>query len=368
MLKRQEELLSEELDKYSEMVRTIGTSSFDLEIMKTEIDQIAKVSDRVGSEMEALRIELQSPTRVTLLQEAEVPKTREMGRKKNMALAGSVGSLGLVFLIVALVEFHARRITDPKDVSQTLGLDLLGALPAMPRPLVRFWKQPKESRLVLWNNALIESVDGIRSILLHAPDAGSRRVLMMISAAAGEGKTTFACQLAGSLARSGRRTILIDFDLRRPRAHDLLDVALEPGASELLADRLDLATVIHSTTERNLDVLPAGKVSEAALKSVARDGAGWLFDQLKQDYEFVIVDSSPILYVADGGSIGRHVDGAIVAVRSHLSRLPAVAVACERIERMGIPLVGAVMVGVRSNLSGYGYSYDYHYGSFEPTA
>lgn len=366
LLQRQEKLLREELDKYSQLVKSIGTSSFELELMKSEIDQIAKVSDKVRGEMEALRIELQSPTRVTLLQPAEVPQTRDKAKKKKLAMAGGVGTLGLVFLVFAVIEFHARRITDPKDVSQTLGLELMGTLPAMPRPLLKFWKQPKESRLALWNNALIESIDSVRSVLLHSPEADRRRVLMVASASAGEGKTTFACQLAGSLARAGRKTLLIDFDLRRPRGHELLDVPLTPGVSELLAQKMELSAVIHSTGEEHLDIIPAGEINDAALQSIAKDGAGWVFEKLRQDYEFIIVDSSPVLYVADGGSVGSNVDGAVIAVRSHVSRTPAVAVACERIEKLGIPLIGSVMVGVRANLSGYGYSYDYHYGSLEP--
>lgn len=363
ILKRQEKLLAEELEKYSDLVKNIGSSSFELELMKTEIAQISKVSDRVGSEMEAHRIELKSPTRITLMQEAEIPQVLDLGKKKKLTGAAGIGAIGFVFLAISLLEFHSRRITDPQDISQTLGLDLLGSLPAMPKPLIKFWEQPKASRMALWNNALIEAVDSTRSILLHDPDVEQRRVLMVASAAAQEGKTTFACQLAGSLARAGRKTVLVDFDLRRPRAHELLNVPLELGLSELLSEKLDVATVLHSTSEPSLSVIPAGRVNDAALQSIARDGADWLFEELKRDFEFVIVDSSPILYVADGASVGRNVDGAIMVVRSHASRLPAVAVACERVEMLGIDLIGGVIVGVQSNLNGYGYSYDYHYGA-----
>jgi len=363
ILKRQEKLLAEELEKYSDLVKHIGSSSFELELMKSEIDQISRVSDQVGSEMEAHRIELKSPARITLMQEAEIPQVLDLGKKQKLTGTAGVGAIGFVFLAISLIEFHSRRITDPQDISQTLGLDLLGSLPAMPKPLIKFWKQPKESRMALWNNALIEAVDSTRSILLHDPNVQQRRVLMVASAAAQEGKTTFACQLAGSLARAGRKTVLVDFDIRRPRAHELLNVPLELGLSELLSEKIDVQTVVHSTAAPSLSVIPAGRVNDVALQSIARDGADWLFEELKKDFEFVIVDSAPILYVADGASIGRNVDGAIMVVRSHTSRLPAVAVACERIDMLGIDLVGGVMVGVQSNLSGYGYSYDYHYGA-----
>lgn len=362
ILKKQEQQLREELEKYSQTVKDIGTSSYELELMKDEVDQVAKISDKVGGEMEALRIELQSPTRVTLLQEADVPQTRDMGRKRSLTGAAGFGAFGVVLIVMCVIEFHTRRITDPQDVAQTLALDLLGTLPAMPTSGWKFWRQPKTSRMGLWNNALIESIDSIRSVLLHSEDGKKRQVVLVASANSGEGKTTFACQLAGSLARAGRKTILVDFDLRRPRVHQLMQTPLELGLSEFLSDSLMLGTVIHHTIERHLDVIPAGRINEDALQAVARNGARDLFKQLRKDYEFVIVDSSPILYVADGGTIGANVDGAILAIRSHVSRMPVVAVACERIEMLGIDIIGAVMVGVRSNLGGYGYSYDYQYG------
>lgn len=366
ILRKQEQLLREELEKYSQTVKDIGTSSYELEMMKDEVEQVAKISEKVGAEMEALRIELQSPTRVTLLQEAEVPQLRDMGRKKSLAGVAGIGGFGLVLLAMAVIEFHTRRITDPQDISQTLALDLLGTLPAMPKSGWKFWQRPTAGRLAIWNNALIESVDSVRSILLHGEDGIRRQVLLVASANSGEGKTTFACQLAGSLARAGRKTVLVDFDLRRPRVHELMQTPLELGLSELLSDQLQVDTVVHRTSEPKLDVIPAGRVTDEALHAIARNGADTLFRQLRQDYEFVIVDSSPILYVADGGAIGRNVDGAILAIRSHVSRMPVVAVACERLEMLGINLVGAVMVGVRADVSGgYGYSYDYQYGKTE---
>ncbi len=362
LLKRQEQLLREELDKYSALVKNIGTSSFELESMKSDIEQVAKVSNKVGSEMESLRIELQSQSRIAPLQEAEIPQTRNMSKKMNLTSAAGVGGLGLVFLIVSVLEFHTRRITDPKDVVQTMGLELLGTLPAMPKPLLRIGS-PAGSRMVMWNNALIESVDSIRSILLHSDDADKRQVLMIASATAGEGKTTFACQLAGSLARSGRKTLLVDCDLRRPRAHQLLNVSNGLGMSELLTEKLRPETVIQATDDPNLFVIAAGQVNEIALQEIARDGAASLFAAMRQEFDFVIVDSSPMLCVADSSSIAKNVDAAILVARQDVSRVPVVSVACERMEMLGLPLLGSVMVGVKSNLSGYGYAYDYHYAT-----
>ncbi|TXT21661.1 MAG: capsular exopolysaccharide biosynthesis protein, partial [Planctomycetota bacterium] len=174
----------------------------------------------------------------------------------------------------------------------------------------------------------------------------------------------FACQLAGSLARSGRKTLLVDADLRRPRAHQLMQVSNELGLSELLTEPdLRPESVIQQADDRNLFVIAAGRVTEEALQQIARDGARSLFTAMRKEFDFIIVDSSPMLCVADSGSIARNVDGAILVARQDVSRVPVVAVACERMDMLGLPMLGSVMVGVQSNLSGYGYAYDYHYAT-----
>jgi len=361
LLKRQEKMLREEVEKYSQLVKNIGTSSYELESAQTEIGQIAKVSDRVGSEMEALRIELQSPPRVTLLQGAEIPQTRDVVRKNRLTSAAGFGIFGIVLLCTALLEFRAYRISQPKTVTHTLDLPLLGILPARPKRHSGLRLTSRVARNALWNNALIESVDSIRSILVHGLPEQSSHVLMVGSATAGEGKTTFACQLAGSLARSGRRTILVDGDLRRPRAHHLLGVELSPGLSDVLSGDQVLEGTIQETDEPNLMVLPAGRLEDSTLRTLAREGVSPIFDELRADYDFVIVDSSPLLYVADSATCVNDVDGIILTIRQDASRLPVVAAARDRLRMLDATILGAVMVGVSSNLQGYGYAYDYHY-------
>ena len=368
LLKRQEQLLGEEVDKYSQLVKNIGTSSFELESMQSEIDQIAKVSNRVGTEMEALRIELQSPPRVTLLQEAEVPQTRDMVRKSRLTGAAGFGVFGLVLLGVGLLEFCSHRISQPKEITETLGLELLGTLPAMPSASLAVLGASRESRTALWNNALIESVDSIRSILVHHFDDASAKVIMIGSATSGEGKTTFACQLAGSLARSGRKTVLVDCDLRRPRVHHLLNVDVSPGLSDYLNGREKLENVIRPSAETELSIIPSGRADDATLRKLAREGGRTFFNPLREEFDFVIVDSSPLLYVADSATCVEDVDGIILAIRQSVSRLPVVSAACTRLALLDAPVLGAVMVGLGSNLHGYGYAYDYHYsyGSRRP--
>jgi Mrp family chromosome partitioning ATPase len=108
---------------------------------------------------------------------------------------------------------------------------------------------------------LTESVDAVRTLLLHAAHNEGLRVVMVTSAVGGEGKTSLSCHLAASLARSGRKTLLVDGDMRNPSCHRMFEVELEPGLSELLRGETDAAEAIHSTPAATLSVLPAGQAS-----------------------------------------------------------------------------------------------------------
>ncbi len=359
LLRRQEATLREEVDKYSKLVKNIGESSFELELMQNEIEQIAKVSQKVGDEMEALRIELKSPSRVTLVQKSVPPRTLDVTRKHRLMGAAGAGAFGFVLLAIALNEFRVRRIGAPSDLTDVLNLDVLGTLPALPRKIPGLTKKNPHEQMALWNNALIESIDGIRSVLLHGTMSSDTKTIMVCSAASGEGKTTFACQLAGSLARSGKKTVLVDCDLRRPTSHTLLHTPLEPGLSEFLDGDLHIENIVHQTQEANLWSVPAGQLDQAALTVLARDGAKAIFDVLRANFDYIIVDSAPVLYVADTASIARNIDGVVVAARHNVSRLPLTATACERLALLGVPILGSVLIGVQA--TNHGYSYDYNF-------
>jgi len=205
----------------------------------------------------------------------------------------------------------------------------------------------------------MESVDTIRTMLLHSSRANNTRVIMVTSAVGGEGKTSLSSQLAASLARAWKKTLLIDGDLRNPTAHQLFDVPQDPGFSEVLRGELSATEAVRSTPLSRLWILPAGHWDSHAVQALAQDNVRTILEELKQQYDFIIFDSCPILPVADSLLLGQNVDGVLMTVMNDVSRSPAVHAAHQRLEGLGIKILGAVVIGTKNELGPLGYKYAY---------
>jgi len=258
-----------------------------------------------------------------------------------------LGTLGFVLLGVGWMEFRARRVASVDEVVHGLGMQVVGALPALPG---RVWPSPFRAVPHSWHSLMIEAVDATRTILMHAAQRESIRTVMVTSAVGGEGKTALSCHLATSLARAGRRTLLIDCDLRNPSVHGLFDIPPGPGLSEWLRGEAVIDEVIRTSPAGELWVIPAGQGDSRAIQALAREEIGELIGQLKERFDFVVIDTSPVLPVVDALLIGKHADVAICSILRDVSRIPKVYAASVRLAALGIRLLGAVVLGVRSDV------------------
>jgi len=204
-------------------------------------------------------------------------------------------------------------------------------------------------------------------MLRHAARAESHRVVMITSAVGSEGKTSLSSHLATSLARSGLRTLLIDADLRSPSIHRLFDLPLAPGLSELLRGEADLPGAIAATEVAELNVLTAGNCDRQTIRLLSQGSLGSIFSRLKEQFDFVIVDSSPVLAVADASIIAQQVDAVLFSIFSDVSRKSKVSSALQRLESLGVRILGAVVTA--SLDMGYGtYHSDAYYASLPDSA
>ncbi len=346
--KRQDAELQEEVDRLGKEAQKIGVASFELELKRGEIEQAEAVIKRLRDERERLQVELQSSSqRVTVLHPAEVPDQPDSTTRVRLAALGGVGGLLLGLFGVSFWEARDRRIRSKDEVAGELGLRVVGTLPALPRPaeLTTGAVAPRRrgaNHAAVW----VASVDAIRAaVLCDAEERTGVRALLVTSALAREGKTTLACHLAVSLARAGKRVLLVDCDTRRPRLHDVFGCPRGPGLSEALAGEAPLAEAVHAGPVEGLAILPIGRNIRAVGEALAQQRMRQFIDEARRACDFLLLDGCPVLPVADALSLGRLVDGVLLSVRPGRSQLTHVAAASERLADLRIPVVGAVVNG-----------------------
>jgi capsular exopolysaccharide synthesis family protein len=297
----------------------------------------------VGSlkeQIDKMAVELNAPDRIFVYQDAELQK-KDVKKQLLGAIVAPIGVLALVCFVVALGEHQQRRIHNAGEVARGLGIRVVGAVPNLPHLEHHLVGANGDSDLE--GHPALESIDALRTVLLREAGADGGRVVLVTSAVAGEGKTTLASHLAGSLARAGRKTLLIDGDLRRPAVHQLFEVQMQPGFSEVLLAEVEAEDAIQPTTIDGLSVMPAGQWDRTVLQALARDGIEGVFEKLRQEFDFLIVDSHPVLAATDSLLLAQRVDGVILSVLNTISQMPQVYSASQRLSGLGVRVLGAVV-------------------------
>jgi capsular exopolysaccharide synthesis family protein len=341
------------LEEQTTQMATVGPV---LAAKNFDITQAEKTLEQATAAVNALEVEKLNPNkRIREWGPAFSKRPDDLIKRAGTSGAAGLGGLGLVILAIAFLEFRSRKIDSTDEVVYGLGMPLVGTLPSMPSRSRRL--VGTNGAAVRWKGMLTESVDAVRTLLLHAAHNDGLRVVMVTSAVGGEGKTSLSCHLAASLARSGRKTLLVDGDMRNPSCHRMFEVELESGLSELLRGEIEVAEAIHATPAPTLSVLPAGQCDAVALQSMAQGNLKPIFAQVREQFDFVIVDSCPVLPVADSLLLGQQADAVVLSLLRDVSRMPKVYAAYQRLAMLGIRMLGAVVSGTQE--AAYGSNYHY---------
>jgi succinoglycan biosynthesis transport protein ExoP len=359
-LRRYEELMEKEVNDVTATSKKTVETATEIARLEEEIKTLTDASRKVSQRVEQLTAELEAPDRIIPLGQAPVPTQPDLKKKVIVTAGAGMGTLMLVLLGVSYLEYRVRRIDSVQEVAAGLGLRLVGALPATPgRP--RLPRPGAAAALeAAWRSRLNESVNAIRALLLRHAASERLQVILVTSATVGEGKTSLACHLATSLARCGRRTLLLDCDLRSPTAHRVFDLPLEPGLAEVLRGQVAPEDATHPIAMGELRMMTAGRGDAVALQALGLDRIREVIERLRPHHEFIIIDSPPVLPVADPLLIGQHADAALFSILREVSRVPQVHAACERMAGLGIRILGAVVAGAPAEVHSSAYSHYAH--------
>jgi capsular exopolysaccharide synthesis family protein len=341
------------------LTKAIGVGAgvnWDILRMRDALKPQRESLEKINATLAQFKIAERTAGRVEMHGEVEKVAFSNQNRKLAMSgFGGLVSFLGVV-LLVAFLEWRTRRIDGVDQVVTELGLRVIGTVPAFPNRANL--KAAVEAGGANWRFVLNESINSARTMLLHTARTQSMQVVMVTSATQGEGKTSLASQLATSMATAGMRTLIVDCDLRNPSVQKLFELPLGPGVSEVLRQEVDVADAVQATAVPNLWVIPAGHCSNATIAALAQGHPmETLFNRLRGQFDFIIVDSCPVLPVADALLIGQHVDGVVFSIMQDISQLPKVLTATEKMNQLNIPLVGAVVNGIKQDVYSYGYNY-----------
>lgn len=285
-------------------------------------------------------------------------------------------AFGLAFgLVVAVArEWVDDTVATPIDVTAFLRVPCLGVVPqvAVVDPLARGLYTVDHP-----TSAAAEAMRGVRTVLEMNPAGETLKRVVVTSALASEGKTSTSVWLAVAFAQMGRRVVVVDCDLRRPRLHTLFQAEREGGVSDWLSGRVQEPTLIE-TRVPGLSVLTAGPRGSRAVELLGTDRMRELLALLDERFDVVILDTPPSGIVSDAAVLSRLVDGVVHVVKAHTVSRAAARGTIEGLLRVNARVLGAVVNGVDPKRSRaryyyhYGYDDQYRYGAYdeepEPTS
>ncbi len=294
--------------------------------------------------------------RVSVKEDAVVAENYNLKQKMVMATGGATAAMLGILLIISYLEWRNRRVDGVDQVVTELGMRVIGTIPAFPsRAALRNGEASQNQN---WRFILNESVNSTRTMLLHTAKTQQMQIILVTSAMQGEGKTSLSSQLATSMATAGLRTLILDCDLRNPSMQKLFDIPVAPGCSEILLQEIDIADAVQPTSVPNLWIIPAGQCNHRVIAALAQGHPlEAMFNRLRGQFDIIVVDSCPILPVADTLLVAQHVDGVVFSILQDVSQLPKVQDAADRMVQLNIPLLGAVVNGIKPDIQAYGYNY-----------
>jgi capsular exopolysaccharide synthesis family protein len=291
---------------------------------------------------------------ITIVDPAEVPERPSSPNLiLNLLIAIMVGGAIGAGLALALEQVD-ETISDPREVEALLEMPLLGTIPTSE-------EDDPSTELEDPKSHLVEAYLSALTRLAFTTDHGVPKTLAVTSSRPGEGKTTTAFALSRQLARTGKRVVLVDGDMRSPSLHQILGLANTRGLSNYLAGDDQLGEMIHAVPS-GISLLPAGPTPPNAAELLTGDRLSRLLRELTAKFDHVIIDAPPVMGLADTPIIGSVTEGLVFVVESHQTQTTMARVALSRLRSSNGRLLGALLTKFEMQKADYGYAYEYGYG------
>jgi len=353
---RRERELQSEMDGLLQKYNVQQRDSIEMAILQREVDSNRQLYEGLLQRYKEIGVAGVGTNNISVVDRAlpaERPSTPILWLNILLAL---IAGVGLAAAAIFGLEKIDSSIRDPQDVTKRHGLPLLGAIPEVVGQEVAEAITDKKS-------PVYEAYFSLMTNLSFLTTHGAPRTIMLTSSQPREGKSNSSLCLATVLAATGKSVILVDADIRNPSQNRYLDIPNSRGLSHYLAGDDDVNGMISELSKFGFSIITAGKVPPNAAELLGSERLDQLIKLLLQRYDHVLVDSPPLLGLADAPLIARRVEGVLFTIEANSTKSRAIATALMRLRMSGAKLFGAIVtkVGARNQLYGYGYGYGYGY-------
>ncbi len=348
--------LNRQIVNQGDQLRQIPQRTIQTARLRREVAQAAGLhSVLLGRLKEAELAEATSGPGITVLNPAW-PNPSARGEKPGGVIA-LFALLGLGIGIAGVIVFDRfdRRIHSPDQVTGALGLPVLAVVPRLEAT-----PDPASPAAAI----AVESFRGLRTQIAHV-DGEVGGVMLITSPAPREGKSMVSANLAISYATAGHRTLLLDGDTRRGRAQEMFNLNRSPGLTDFLMDRATLDDVRQETSVENLTLIARGAPGGFNADLLESAGMRTLFDQLREDYDVVVVDGPPLAAGADVLLLGSFVNKVVVVLRAGTTTEDLAKAKLDALGNVELPIVGAVLNALPKSAPDYEYYVHYYYADAE---
>lgn len=354
-VKRERELKAE-LERLTEKYNTQQRASIQMAILQREVDSNRQLYEGLLQRYKEIGVAGVGTNNISVVDRAKLPDRPSSPKLfLNLALSLFLGALiaaGLIFML----EKVDSSVRDPQDVQTRFGLPLLGVVPeSLDRPVTEAVLDKK--------SAIYEAYFSLMTNLSFVTSHGFPRTMMLTSSQPREGKSNSSLCLSTALAATGKSVILIDADVRNPSQNRYLEVPNELGLSHYLSGDDNVGAMIAELPAYGFSIMTAGKVPPNAAELLGSDRLDTLIATLLDTYDHVLIDSPPLLGLADAPLIARRVEGVLFTIEANSTRSRAISASLMRLKMAGAKIFGAIVTKVGPKNYAYGYGYGYGYGS-----
>jgi capsular exopolysaccharide synthesis family protein len=365
--RQQEASLQASMEAVKREMLELNNQTVEYEVLKREVEANKQMFRNLTTRSKETGLESElKATNIRITEKAEIPRALYLpNRPRNYQLALIIG-LGLGLGLTVLVEQLDNTLKTPEDVKHHLNLPFLGMVAEVNAR--RGPNAPPASPIILKNprSALAESYRVVRTNLMFSSAETTGRAVAVSSVNPAEGKSTTVVNVAASLTQNGAHVLIVDADLRRPTIHQHFGLSNAPGLSDLIVGKVPVSEVVRATSFKGLEVLPCGYIPPNPAELLGSASMRDLLTALRSHYDWILLDTPPILAIADTAVLSRWVDGLILVVAAERTGRPAIERTIDQLTRVGAKVLGIVLnrVDLERNSYYFGQYYGEYYKSY----